>query len=219
MAQFRDSELAHRYLDDLYGIEIGGSAHNPFNLPHCLNVDYSGSMDTIFKQAEYEMCGKKLPVDIVADGSDLPIADESVDYVISSHMIEHIFDPIACIKEWLRVIKPGGYIFTIAPIKEYVPGEKRPITKLQELIYRHSGIIKPEDVPMGWNEITGEDGELSNAVTSGIINNEETGHFTVFDLALFVEMCNYIGGCKVIKKMSNDDKVGNGFCVLLLKNK
>jgi len=217
MTQFPDSALAHRYLDDLNGIEIGGSAHNPFNLPNCINVDYSGSMDTIFKQAEFEMCGKKMPVDVIADGSNLPFKDESYDYVISSHMIEHIFDPIACIKEWLRVIKPGGYIFTIAPIKEFVPGEKRPITTLQELIDRYEGKIKPEDVPMGWNEVTGEDGELSNAVTSGIINNEETGHFTVFDLALFVEMCNFIGGCKVVKKELPDTKVGNGFTVILLK--
>ena len=36
---FPDSELAHRLLDHLFGIEIGGSEHNSFHLPHCLNVD------------------------------------------------------------------------------------------------------------------------------------------------------------------------------------
>jgi hypothetical protein len=60
MPKFRDSALAHKYLDDLKGIEIGGSAHNPFNLPNCINVDYTDSMTTIFKEAEFEMCGEKL---------------------------------------------------------------------------------------------------------------------------------------------------------------
>ena len=218
MSKFKDSALAHRYLDDLSGIEIGGSAHNPFHLPHCLNVDYTDSMNTIFKEAEFELCGEKMPVDVIAYGENLPFKDEEFDYVISSHVIEHIFDPIAAIKEWLRVIKPGGYVFTIAPLKQYVPYEHRPITQLSELIDRHEGKLKPEDIKMSdkkhWDVI---DNGLSEKCTVGIISNHETGHFTVFDLPLFVEMSNYIGGCKVVKKELPDTKVGTGFCVLLLK--
>ena len=30
--KFRDSELAHKLLDGLKGIEIGAAAHNPFNI-------------------------------------------------------------------------------------------------------------------------------------------------------------------------------------------
>lgn len=218
MSKFKDSKLAHRYLDDLVGIEIGGSAHNPFNLPNCLNVDYTDSMDTIFKQAEFELCGEKMSVDVVADGSNLPFKDATYDYVISSHVIEHIFDPIKAVKEWLRVIKPGGYIFTIAPLKESVPYENRPITKLQELIDRHEGKLKPEDIKMSeeehWDIL---EGNLSKECTAGIIANHETGHFTVFDLDLFIEMCKYIGGNKIVKTENPDTKVGNGFTAICLK--
>lgn len=217
MPKLKESALAHRYLDDLKGIEIGGSAHNPFNLPNCINVDYTDSMTTIFKEAEYEMCGEKLPVDVVAYGENLPFEDESYDYVISSHVIEHIFDPIAAMKEWARVIKTGGYIFTIAPIKELVPGEERPITTLQELIDRHEGRLKPENVKMSENEHWEvQPGDLPPKYVHEILNNHETGHFTVFDLALFIEMCNYIN-LLVVKKLPIDDKVGNGFCVICLK--
>src|SRR5665647_453019 len=140
--KFKDSKLAHEYLDKLTGIEIGGSAHNSFHLPDCINVDYTDSMDTIFKKSEFEMCGEKMPVDVVADGGKLPFKDGQYDYVISSHVIEHFFDPIAVIKEWLRVIKSGGYIFIIAPTWRAVPTETRDCTTVDELCKRHTELIK-----------------------------------------------------------------------------
>ena len=76
--KFKDSILAHKYLDNLNGIEIGGSAHNPFHLPVCVNVDFTRSMDTIFKQAEQVLCGEKLKVDVVADACDLPFKNGSL---------------------------------------------------------------------------------------------------------------------------------------------
>ena len=42
--KFKDSQLAHKYLDGLKGLEIGGSAHNPFNLD-TLNVDYTDDIE------------------------------------------------------------------------------------------------------------------------------------------------------------------------------
>jgi SAM-dependent methyltransferase len=219
MARFHDSEIAHRYLDDLKGVEIGGSAHNAFHLPNCINVDYTDSMDTVFKRAEIGFCGEAMPVDVVAYGEDLPFKDGEYDYVISSHVLEHIFDPIAAMKEWLRVIKSKGYVFTIVPRKEATNGENRPITTLQELIDRYEGKIKPENVRMWDNQIgiTSGDGLPVEYITK-IMGNHEKGHFTVFDLKLLVDICNYSGGCKVVKRMAEDDKVGNGICVICLKN-
>jgi len=219
MTKFKDSALAHRYLDDLIGIEIGGSAHNPFHLHNCINVDYTDSMDTVFKEAEFNLCGEKMPVDVVAYGENLPFIDESYDYVISSHVIEHIFDPIAAIKEWLRVIKPGGYVFTIAPLKEFVPYEDRPITLLSELIDRHEGRLKPENVKMSEKQqcVVNDSDDLPVVYVQEILSNHETGHFTVFDPNLFVKMCAWIGGNRIIRALDRDEKVGNGFCVLLQK--
>jgi ubiquinone/menaquinone biosynthesis C-methylase UbiE len=54
-------------------------------------------------------------VDIVSPGDQLPLDDNSVDFVISSHVIEHFPDPIKALKEWYRVVKPGGYLYIIAP--------------------------------------------------------------------------------------------------------
>lgn len=210
--KFKDSKLAHKYLDGLKGIEIGGSAHNPFNLD-TKNVDYTDDMDTVFKQAEFKMCREKMPVDIVASGDDLPIEDESVDFVISSHTIEHIFDPIKALKEWYRVIKKGGYILTIAPITEFVPDEKRPTTTLDELIKRHTGKIKESAI---LKKVLKENNYLGSEIVEGILYDTKHGHWTVFDTKLFKEICGYLN-YKIIELMEVDDKVGNGFLVLIQK--
>ena len=193
---FRDSKLAHRYLDDLVGIEIGASAHNPFNLPNCINVDYTDAY-TGYKHQEVKMCGHYASVDVVADGADLPFEDESYDYVISSHVIEHFFDPIAAIKEWFRIIKPGGYIYIIAPRQFALPSETRECTLYTELVDRHSGKMKKKDVNM-----------------RKPIN--EHGHWSVWNLKEFMDLCDYMKWV-VVKNEEFDDKVGNGFTVIIQK--
>src|SRR5574340_1459238 len=105
--KFPESKLAHKYLDNLKGIEIGGSAHNPFGL-NTLNVDFTASMETIFKKHEIEVCGEVMPVDIVASGDNLPFRSESQDFIIASHALEHFPDPIKVLKKWYRVIKKNG---------------------------------------------------------------------------------------------------------------
>ena len=140
--KFKQSALAHRLLDRLEGLEIGGSAHNSFGLK-TRNVDYCGDI-TVFKQEEIKICGEYLPVDIVSPGDKLPLDDSSVDFVINSHVIEHFPDPIKALKEWHRVVRPGGYIYVIAPHKERIFDRDRPRTTLAELIERHTTGVCPD---------------------------------------------------------------------------
>ena len=193
---FPDSELAHRLLDGLWGIEIGGSAHNSFNLPHCLNIDYCGNDDTIFKQAEIDLCGSAMKVDIVSEGDDLPFKDNTFGFVITSHVVEHYFDPIKAMMEWYRIIKPGGYIFTIAPHVDRVPDEHRPVTPFDVLLKRH---------------LTGVRTEEDDAMAGGA-----RGHHAVFNLDNFLELCRYLN-YRVVATEDPDKKVGNGFTVVVQK--
>lgn len=185
--KFKGSALACKYLSRLEGLEIGGAAHNPFNL-NTLNVDNTADMETIFKKAEFSTCGEKLKVDIVAEGDELPFKDNTWDFVISSHVIEHFFDPVKAIKEWLRVVRLGGYIFIIAPRQE-VTERERACTKLEEIINRHEGKLKAQEPP---------------------------GHYSVWNLEDFLLICAHYGW-NVVEKLSIDDKVGNGFCVIIQK--
>lgn len=48
--------------------------------------------------------GSVAKVDVVAPGDHLPFSNDSQDFVVSSHVLEHFFDPIKAIEEWLRYI-------------------------------------------------------------------------------------------------------------------
>lgn len=50
-------------------------------------------------------------VDVLADAHDLPFADDSVDGVILSWVLEHLHDPRVFAKEAYRVLKSGGYLY------------------------------------------------------------------------------------------------------------
>jgi len=67
--------------------------------------------------------GQRPPgVDFVCEGTNLSLfVSESMDGVFSSHYLEHVVDYKACLKEWWRVIKPGGYLTLYLPHKNLYP--------------------------------------------------------------------------------------------------
>ena len=54
-------------------------------------------------------------VDFSADATRLPLADDSVDTLITLEMLEHVPDPGAVVTELARVLKPGGTVFLSVP--------------------------------------------------------------------------------------------------------
>lgn len=42
-------------------------------------------------------------------------ADESFDFVFSSHCLEHLRDPAEGLRNWFRILKPGGHIIITVP--------------------------------------------------------------------------------------------------------
>ena len=184
---FPESALAHQLFDGHQILEVGGSAHNSWGLD-IVNVDYCADMDTVFKLAEIKLCGEAMPVDIVADGDNIPVADKSFYGVISSHVIEHFFDPIKAIKEWVRIARK--YIFIICPFPDADPGDRgKLITGLQELLQRHSG-----EIP--WPEV------------------DDHRHWTRWTFETFLEMCSVMGW-HVSHSENPDRKVGNGFTIVI----
>ncbi len=54
-------------------------------------------------------------INIVSDIIDIPIENEIFDVVLCTEVFEHIPDPMAAIKEFSRVLKPGGKLLITAP--------------------------------------------------------------------------------------------------------
>jgi len=54
-------------------------------------------------------------VDFSSDATRLPLADNSVDVLITLEMLEHVPDPPAVVRELGRVLKPGGTVLLSVP--------------------------------------------------------------------------------------------------------
>lgn len=47
------------------------------------------------------------------------------DFLHASHVLEHVFDPAECVRDWLSLLKPGGHLVGEVPSWELYEG-KRP---------------------------------------------------------------------------------------------
>ncbi|HVL30830.1 MAG TPA: methyltransferase domain-containing protein [Solirubrobacteraceae bacterium] len=149
-----------------------------------MNVDKWSAMDTIYKEEERRLALRPAKVDVVAPGDELPFADDSHDFVFSSHVLEHFPDPIRALLEWQRVAR--RYVVAVVPHKERTFDAERPVTSVEELVERHR---------------TG-------------FRTDEDAHWSVWTCESFLDMCEQLG-FRVIDHLDPDDKVGNGFAVVI----
>lgn len=198
---FPESALAHELLDGLTGLEVGGAMHNAFGLD-TINVDRVPTDHPDFAPYAAEQIrignmgtgGAVMPVDIVAPGDCIPVADQSFDFVISSHVIEHFYDPISAIKEWMRISRQ--YIFIICPQRDALESDKdKPLTGLDEHVERFS---QPDKFS----------------------TDEHHSRWTpesFCDMVMWICNTPFGRGWDLYKWLAVDDKAGNGMTIVLRK--
>lgn len=86
------------------------------------------------------------------DARVLPFADGEFSYLVNFHLLEHLPDPRAAIREWLRVVKPGGHVCMVIPDTAHTQSQNtdptphyfewRPRTFLQEVIGYECGHVE-----------------------------------------------------------------------------
>lgn len=122
------------------GLEIG-ALHRPMPLPPGVRVRYVDSLSTADLQTVWrqEVEGHRLAnVDIVTDATTLSaVADESMDFVVASHVIEHIEDPIRAISNFVRVLRQEGTVLLIVPNRHYTFDVNRPPTSIEHVFRDH----------------------------------------------------------------------------------
>jgi SAM-dependent methyltransferase len=69
-----------------------------------------------------------------AEACDLSvISSETYDFVLASHVLEHVANPLRALLEWKRVLKAGGALLVIVPDKRASFDHRRPYTSFEHL--------------------------------------------------------------------------------------
>ena len=99
------------------GLDLGCGPHKPF--PHFIGVD----------NGNHALFGWNFKPDVFVETCEKMdiFASQSMDFVFSSHLLEHIEDYPAALKEWYRVLKVGGYLILYLPDEDEYPkvGEEK----------------------------------------------------------------------------------------------
>lgn len=138
----------------------------------------------------------------VAEASNLRCIEESsYDFVLSSHCIEHLANPLQGVAEWIRVLKQDGLLVLVVPHKDGTFDHRRPVTSLEHLIQDFDGqtdegdlthleeILKLHDLS---KDPGVEDFQLFQERSKLNMENRCLHHH-VFDTRLAVEVVNHMG--------------------------
>jgi SAM-dependent methyltransferase len=119
--------------------------------PACASVDgVQFSDETIWhgRQAgAYAPDGGAAGVLHITDGGTLAgLPDHAYGAVISSHVIEHLADPIGALAAWRRVCVPGAALLIVAPHMEGTFDHRREVTTLEHMIADHEQGVGEDDL-------------------------------------------------------------------------
>jgi SAM-dependent methyltransferase len=133
------------------GVELG-PGHSPFPLPFPgVTARYVDRWEPESNRALFpELGGAEFPKpDIVAnlDTERLSaLGSASQDFVIASHVLEHMANPLAQIEEIWRVLRPGGVALVLLPDRRRTFDRGRAPTPLEHLIAEYeSGVDVVDD--------------------------------------------------------------------------
>ena len=119
-----EEKVAHWIGRGTRGVEIGpGTSPVPGLEPRPVYVDCFKAFGAEASLADY-----------YGHAGALPFHDHSLDYVVASHVLEHVANPAAALAEWRRVTRPGGIIYLVVPDRRMTFDRTRPLTTVDHLL-------------------------------------------------------------------------------------
>jgi hypothetical protein len=123
----RSFKMVLSFVEEKKGLEIGGPSTafqrwlKPLPIYHRVesldNCDFSSITAWTTHGDAYRFHPHKRPgKNIFVDASNLTgVPDQSYDFVLSSHTLEHLANPIKALYAWKRVTRPGGALILLLP--------------------------------------------------------------------------------------------------------
>jgi len=133
---------------------------------------------------------------IVDNGETLgSLKHGSQDFVIANHFLEHVEDPISCIQNFARVLKPGGLVYLALPDKEKTFDRTRELTPLKHLLkdYRSGGKRSRKAHYREWAEhIDGMKGRNIKQRAKALARQRYSIHFHVWTFESALHFIGYL---------------------------
>lgn len=216
-------------LNGLNGIEFGGPTelfYNPcFNMDlyKYVNLDSGNLLDhTSFsnlpghnnKTDIYEYGskqGKQFNIDCANINDIMKLS--KYDFIVTSHVVEHIANPIKAIKNWKNILKNDGYILSIIPDYRCCFDRQRPRTMIEHLINDYNNDVQEDDKTHIEEQKKLHDWSMGGHPRFYELcdNNFETRviHHHTFDIDLVNEMFSYCGYTNIICYKHDDLNIIN----------
>ncbi len=143
MAEHRAEGLLRKFSLEGRGLEIGPS-HNPI-APKSAGHDVAilDHLPQAGLRKKYADHGVNLdaiePVDFVWKGQPYPelVGEQRFDWIIASHVIEHVPDLVTFVNECLAIMQPGGTLALVIPDMRFCFDALRSTSSLSELVDSH----------------------------------------------------------------------------------
>jgi SAM-dependent methyltransferase len=143
-----------------HGLEVAGpspyfSIHSKCPVyEHCASLDNCNFSNqpyfgTSFQDGDtFNCCTRNNPGrQFIAEAADMPdIPDKKYDFILSSHVLEHIANPLQALNEWRRITRKNGLLFLILPLKKNIFDHLRPDTEWEHLLLDYQQQIKEDDL-------------------------------------------------------------------------
>lgn len=211
--KIREYKIVRPFIINKRGLEIGGPSAI-FKSDHILpiyldaervdGVNFSNRTvweNNIDAGETYDYSGAQKGYQFIAEASDLKdIPNDSYDFLLSSHSLEHCANALRTIIEWKRVIRPTGIIVLVLPNKQYTFDQNRSITTFDHLLDDYKKNVDETDLThveeiMDKHDIRRDPGVHSKEqfMERSLKNiDNRCLHHHVFDVDLLTKMFKYL---------------------------
>jgi len=212
-SQYLGEVLSLQYIAGT-GIEIG-ALHAPLSFDNkkakVLYVDRISQQDLYRQYPEFKKYDIVAP-DIIDSGDELAtISDNSYDFCISNHVLEHLEDPLKALCNWMRILKTQGILYLSIPLPYNVVDKNRVPTPISHIIddfglmtedreeylkLRHGHFL---EFARSTNLGESANDDFLNDKARGLIAMDYSIHFHVFSENTLLRMVDFVAKINPLK--------------------